>query len=56
MVIELANDAIGYLPIRKSFKQGGYEPSIGSTKYVPGTGEKIAATAVELLKKLFSER
>lgn len=56
MVIELANDAIGYIPGRTAFKQGGYESSIGSTKYEPATGEKIVAAAVRQLSKLFYRR
>ena len=41
LVIELANDGIGYLPTSVSFEQGGYEPSTGSTMYVKGAGEKL---------------
>ena len=54
MVIELANDSIGYIPTKVSFRQGGYEPSIGSTKYQIGTGEKITAHAIRQLNKLFA--
>lgn len=53
LVSELANDAIGYLPTKESFAQGGYEPMTGSTFYVPSTGEKLADAAVEQVKRLF---
>ena len=54
IVIELANDSIGYIPTKVSFRQGGDEPSIGSTKYQIGTGEKITAHAIRQLNKLFA--
>lgn len=53
LVCELANDWFGYLPTREAFGQGGYEPSTGSTEYVPGTGEKLAEAAVAALHGLF---
>lgn len=55
MVIELANDAIGYIPTKVSFRQGGYESSTGSTKFQPGTGEMITAQAIRQLNKLFDK-
>ena len=50
MVIELANDAIGYLPIEAAFQQGGYEVTPGSTHYAPGAAERLVASALEQLK------
>ena len=55
LVAELANDAVGYLPTRQSFPQGGYEVTAGSTMYEPGAGERLADTAVEQLQRLFVE-
>ena len=55
IVIELANDAIGYIPTKISFRQGGYEPSTGSTMYQPGTGEAIAKQAIKQLNQLFGK-
>jgi hypothetical protein len=49
-VVELANDGIGYLPTRLAFQQGSYEPT--SSPLEPGAGEKIADTAIGLLKRL----
>lgn len=54
LVVELSNDAIGYLPTRESFAQGGYEVTVGSTVYEPGAGERLADAAVGQLQKLFA--
>lgn len=54
IVIELANDAVGYFPTKRSFKQGGYEVTAGATKYEPGSAERLQNSAVNQLKKLFS--
>jgi len=53
IVIELANDAVGYLPTKDAFALGGYEPTPGSTCYEPGAGEKITASALAQLQSLF---
>ena len=53
IVIELANDGIGYLPTREAFDQGGYEPTTGSTNYEQGAGEALVASALTQLNKLF---
>lgn len=50
MLIEIANDYIGYIPTRKSYEEGGYEPE--ASLFQPGCGELIADTAVDLLKQL----
>ena len=52
-VAELANDWIGYLPDRKGHELGGYQTWTGLHSFAePGTGERIADTAVGLLGKL----
>ena len=48
-IVELANGDVGYIPTRKGFEEGGYEPT--STPLAPGGGEKIADKAIELLKQ-----
>ncbi len=53
LVLGLSNDAIGYLPTRESFPQGGYEVTVGSTVYEPGAGERLADAAVGQLQRLF---
>lgn len=50
MVIELANDSIGYLPTRRAFEEGGYEPE--ASVLASGEGERIVETALSLLERL----
>ncbi len=52
-IAELANDWIGYLPNREGHKLGGYQVWTGYHSYAePGTGERIADQAVEMLKEI----
>jgi hypothetical protein len=52
-VAELANDWIGYLPNREGHELGGYQTWMGLQSYAePGTGERVADTAVEMLQEL----
>jgi hypothetical protein len=52
-VAELANDWIGYLPDKKGHQLGGYQTWTGLHSFAePGTGERIADVAVELLERL----
>lgn len=53
LVAGLCNDAIGYLPTEDAFLQGGYEPTVGSTFYEPGSAERLVDAAVSQLKQLF---
>jgi neutral ceramidase len=55
IVIELANDAAGYLPSHEAYEQGGYEVSPGATVYAPGCAEKLAESALRQLVMLFSQ-
>ncbi len=48
-IVELANGDLGYIPTRRGFEEGGYEPT--STPMAAGSGEKLADTAIELLKR-----
>ena len=48
-VITLANRNIGYVGERQNYEEGGYEMLSGIV--VPGTGEQIADTAVDLLNQ-----
>lgn len=50
MVLELANDSVGYIPTLQAFEQGAYEAN--SSRYQPGVGEMIVETAVGLLEQL----
>ena len=52
-IAELANDWIGYLPNLEGHKLGGYQVWTGHHSYAdPGTGERIADLAVEMLKEV----
>jgi hypothetical protein len=50
LVIELCNDAPGYIPTRKAFAEGSYE-TVNSI-IAPGGGELLAEAAERLLKDL----
>ena len=54
LVAGLCNDAIGYLPTEDAFLQGGYEPTVGSTFYEPGSAERLVDAAVRQLEQLFA--
>ena len=52
-VAELANDWIGYLPNLEGHELGGYQTWMGLHSYAePGTGERVADTAVSMLAEL----
>lgn len=62
IVLGLANDARKYFPTKASFTQGpagftpmitGYETTPGTTVYEPGSGEKLAQSAIDQLNKIF---
>jgi hypothetical protein len=46
----LTNGAMGYLPSREAFLQGGYEAGYRSARYEPDTGHRWAETAATLLR------
>jgi hypothetical protein len=50
LVVELANDYPGYIPTRRGFAEGGYEPT--NSKVAPGGGEMLVDAAVELLSSV----
>ncbi|WP_169977465.1 hypothetical protein [Tautonia rosea] len=50
IVISLANDMDFYIPTRRAFEEGHYEPT--TCPLEPGCGERLVATAVELLQGL----
>lgn len=55
IVVELSNDAIGYIPTREAFEQGGYEPMAGACNFAPGVGEKLTDSALKQLEALFND-
>jgi len=50
IIAELANGNIGYVPNREAYPQGNYE--VVTSRCAPGSGERLAQTAIELLKEL----
>lgn len=54
LVAGLSNDAIGYLPTRESFRQGGYETTEGSSLYEEDAAQRLVASAVSQLNRLFA--
>lgn len=50
IVIELCNDAPGYVPTRKAFAEGSYETV--NSRVESGGGETLVETAVQLLEEL----
>ena len=54
-IIDLANDAIGYIPDKKGFELGGYQLWSNWVSHLPkGTGEILADRAVQLLNETYS--
>ena len=47
LVLGLANEAIGYVPTRRAYDEGGYEPT--SSRLEPGSGERLVDEALALL-------
>jgi hypothetical protein len=53
MVVELANDWIGYLPNREAHQMGGYQTWMGLHSYAEeGTGERVTDEVVHMLNEL----
>jgi hypothetical protein len=50
LVVELANDAPGYIPTRKAFAEGSYETV--NSRIEPGGGEQMVDEALRLLGEL----
>jgi neutral ceramidase len=50
IVVEMANANLSYIPTRRAFEQGNYEPI--SARSGPGSGEKLVETAVEMLEQI----
>lgn len=53
-MIELVNDAPGYIPTRKAFTEGSYETV--NSRVQSGGGEAMVETAIGLLKDLARAR
>lgn len=53
MVLTLANDGLSYIPTQQAFAEGSYE--VTNSCVTPGSGEKLAGTAVELLEEAYDK-
>lgn len=53
ILIELTNDTPGYIPTRRAFAEGHYEPT--NSRVQPGGGEMMVETAIRLLRELAPE-
>ena len=51
VIAELANGALGYIPNREAYPEGGYE--VVSTHFAPGGGELLVTSAMRQLTELF---
>ena len=47
-ITELANDSLGYIPDRRSYAEGAYEPE--SSRCAPGSGEKTGSDGSQTLE------
>jgi hypothetical protein len=50
LVVELANDSLGYIPTKRAFAEGSYETV--NSRVQPGSGEQLVEAAIGLLKEL----
>lgn len=51
-VIGLTNGALGYIPHRQGYREGGYEANYRSARFEPETGHRWAETAERMLREL----
>jgi len=51
IIVELANDSIGYIPSRRAFQQGSYE--VISSRCAEGSGEMLVDAAIRMLKEVY---
>lgn len=50
--IGLTNGAMGYIPTRRGYEEGGYEAGYRSARYEPDTGHRWASEAVRMLRRM----
>jgi hypothetical protein len=52
-VVGYANGYVGYLPIERAYKEGGYEVELGAwSRVAPGSAERLQAIGARLLARL----
>lgn len=54
LVVGYADEAIGYVPTEAAYAEGGYE--VTSSHVRPGSGERLVATALEVLESITGGR
>ena len=54
IIAELANGSIGYIPTKRAYAEGNYEPV--SARCAAGSGEMLVAAATRLLRGLHSQK
>jgi hypothetical protein len=54
IVVELANTSIGYIPTKRAYAEGAYEPT--NARCAAGAGEIVADAAVRLLGEMRADR
>jgi neutral ceramidase len=52
-VVESLSESLGYVPTRKAYEEGGYQPAVG-TRVAPGGGELIVEKSLALLEDMKS--
>ena len=50
IVVQLANGSVGYVPTKRAYAEGNYEPV--SARCAPGSGEQLVEVALRLLNEL----
>lgn len=54
IIVELANGSVGYVPTKRAFAEGNYEPV--SARCAAGSGEMLADAAIRLLEEVKSQK
>lgn len=54
-VVGIANDYIGYLPDKESYRYGGYQTWAGPNYSQPGTGEALVNEAIKILNDFYKQ-
>lgn len=50
LVVSLSNDSAGYIPVRRAYREGGYESRV--SPYAPGCGELLVKEALALAESI----
>ena len=50
LVVSLSNDSAGYIPVRRAYREGGYESRV--SPYAPGCGELLVKEALDLAESV----